>query len=71
MISLPQRLCPHSEPQPPAPAPPPQEVLQDRQVGLAQAPVKSLFSVSPGARETLCAPSESGVFISHSPMEFL
>ena len=37
-----QCLCPQAELQPP-PAPPPQEILQDQQVGLAQAPIKLLL----------------------------
>ena len=65
-----QCLCPHSEPQPPPL--PPQETLQYQQVGLAQDPMRSLlFPLDPGARETLCAPSKSGVSFSACPVEFL
>ena len=54
-----QCLCPCSEPQLP---PPLQETLQYQQLGLAQCFMGSLlFPLGPGANETLCAPSSSGV----------
>ena len=62
-------LCPHSEPQLP---PPLQETLQHQQPGLAQCLMRSLlFALGPGANETLCAPSRSGVSVSFSPVEVL
>ena len=77
---------PHADEYSPVPLPPvslslqwataalhlPQETLQDQQVGLAYASIKSLlFPLGPGAHETLCAPSKSGVSVSPSPLELL
>ena len=57
-----QCLCPCSEPQPLLP---PLETLHYWQVGLAQSLLRSLlFSLSPGAHETLCVPSKSGISVS-------
>ena len=73
-MSTPQYLChqcpcPHSEPQLPLP---PQETHLHQQVGLAQAPMKSLlFPLGPSAHESFCVPSKIGVSVSHSPVEFL
>ena len=43
----------------------PEETLHDQQVGLAQAPLKSLlftaFALGPGVHKTLCASSKSGL----------
>ena len=51
-----QCLCPHSEPQHSLF---PQETLQDQQVGLTQASMKSLLSpLSSSVHETLCVPSK-------------
>ena len=48
---------------------PPQETLQDQQVGLAQGPMRSLlFQLGPRAHKTCVS---SGAFVSPSPMTFL
>ena len=53
-----QYRCPDSEQQQPLPL---QETLQYQQVGLAQAPMRSLlFQLGPRAHET-CVPSENGI----------
>ena len=53
-------------------SPPLQETLQYQQVGLAQALMRSLlFSLGPGAHETLCEPSKSGISVSPNPVESL
>ena len=39
-----------------------QETLQDQQVGLAQAPMKSLLFPWASACETLCTPSKSTIY---------
>ena len=56
----------------PSHPPPLQEALQYQLIGLAQAFMKSLlFSLGPGAHETLCVTSKGAVFVSSSIVEFL
>ena len=64
--SLPYKCtCPHSEPW--LSSLPPQETLQDQQVGLAQASVESLLLLcDPVCTGPLRAPSKSGVSVSPS-----
>ena len=51
---------------------PPQETLQFYQLGLNPTLMRSLlFSPCPGAHETLCVASKSGVSVSPSLVEFL
>ena len=50
---------------------PPQETLQDPQVGLARLSCSHCFALGPSAHENLCVPSKSGVSISPSPAAFL
>ena len=50
---------------------PPQDTFQDQQVGLAQAPVKSLLFPWELVSGDLCVPSKRGVLISPNLVEFL
>ena len=61
-------LCPQNEPQLSLP---PQETLQDQQIGLDQDPMKSLIALGPGVCESLYASSSSGVSVFSSSVELL
>ena len=50
---------------------PPQETLQNQQVGLAQAPIKLLLLPLVLVCVILCVPFKSEVFISPKPVELL
>lgn len=62
---IPARAVSHSQPVPP------QETLQDPQIGLLQASMGHCFVVGPRAQETLGVPSKSGVSVSLSPGRLL
>ena len=50
---------------------PPQEILQDKQVGLAQAPMELLLLSRNLVYVRLCVSSKRGVSVSSSPLQLL